>query len=380
MDSNDQASSPRQSQHYTASSSTDEGEDMCYSSDADIPMTSDLGTGVQGMSASDDNDHKSLSPSKEPLERKKRGTLPKESVTLLTQWLYDHRYNAYPSESEKIELSKQAKLSLLQVCNWFINARRRILPEMILSEGQDPQQFTISRRTTNRRRHHFQMQGSNSSKTSSSSSSSSNTAAPPKQHSSNDGLSSDSSSSSSSDDHHYQYRHKKRRILQAYAASKGDSSSGESLPTHHQFILESKPSVASSKVKVTSLSPLTDLKKESQTTSATTTTTVNMAVNIVKHENNNSIGSNTKSTHDKSNNNNNNNNVISSNVPFHHHTQNSKNAHHPASSYTNGVNYPFSLLVEAAVQMREFELQMQQSTSNATTAASTQATAAAMSQ
>jgi homeobox protein TGIF1 len=53
--------------------------------------------------------------SKEPLERKKRGTLPKESVTLLTQWLYDHRYNAYPSETEKIELSKQARLSLLQV-------------------------------------------------------------------------------------------------------------------------------------------------------------------------------------------------------------------------------------------------------------------------
>ena len=52
---------------------------------------------------------------KEPMERKKRGTLPKESVTLLTQWLYAHRYNAYPSESEKIELSKQAKLSLLQV-------------------------------------------------------------------------------------------------------------------------------------------------------------------------------------------------------------------------------------------------------------------------
>ena len=52
---------------------------------------------------------------KEPMERKKRGTLPKESVTLLTQWLYDHRYNAYPSESEKIELSKQARLSLLQV-------------------------------------------------------------------------------------------------------------------------------------------------------------------------------------------------------------------------------------------------------------------------
>lgn len=116
-------SPPRQThqQHYTtASSSTDDGEDMCYSSDTDLPMTSELVSGVPGLSTSDENDHKSLSPSKEPLERKKRGTLPKESVTLLTQWLYDHRYNAYPSESEKIELSKQAKLSLLQVSNWLV--------------------------------------------------------------------------------------------------------------------------------------------------------------------------------------------------------------------------------------------------------------------
>ena len=64
-------------------------------------------------------------------KRKKREKTSPTSQKLLKQWLFAHSYHPYPNDEEKSELCYQTNLTLQQLNNWFINARRRILPSFV---------------------------------------------------------------------------------------------------------------------------------------------------------------------------------------------------------------------------------------------------------
>ncbi|CAG9857416.1 unnamed protein product [Phyllotreta striolata] len=60
----------------------------------------------------------------------KRPHLPTKAKNHLKKWLFKHTDHPYPTDQEKQMLMKETNLSLLQVENWFINARRRILQDL----------------------------------------------------------------------------------------------------------------------------------------------------------------------------------------------------------------------------------------------------------
>lgn len=72
--------------------------------------------------------------------RQKRGVLPKQATSIMRTWLFQHLVHPYPTEDEKREIASQTNLTLLQVNNWFINARRRILQPMLDGAGAEPVQ------------------------------------------------------------------------------------------------------------------------------------------------------------------------------------------------------------------------------------------------
>lgn len=59
-----------------------------------------------------------------------RANFPMDISQLLRSWLKENMDNPYPSDAEKAYLCQKTGLGPAQINNWFINARRRILPFM----------------------------------------------------------------------------------------------------------------------------------------------------------------------------------------------------------------------------------------------------------
>lgn len=62
--------------------------------------------------------------------KKRRGNLPRDVTDMLKQWFEEHMAHPYPTEEEKQMLCRRTGLAMTQISNWFINSRRRRVPEM----------------------------------------------------------------------------------------------------------------------------------------------------------------------------------------------------------------------------------------------------------
>jgi len=103
------------------------------SHDANSPTGSTLeGSTYSGEGGGGGNEEESGGDSagKKP-PQKKRGIFPKQATNIMRTWLFQNLTHPYPSEEQKKSLANQTGLTILQVNNWFINARRRIVQPMI---------------------------------------------------------------------------------------------------------------------------------------------------------------------------------------------------------------------------------------------------------
>ncbi|KAK2500819.1 hypothetical protein MC885_013685 [Smutsia gigantea] len=122
--------------------------------------SSDQGDGLDASVASPSSGGEDDELDRERRRSKKRGIFPKVATNLMRAWLFQHLsagftipgdgqalgirwqlggqgdspwwpQHPYPSEEQKKQLAQDTGLTILQVNNWFINARRRIVQPMI---------------------------------------------------------------------------------------------------------------------------------------------------------------------------------------------------------------------------------------------------------
>ncbi|XP_014403683.1 PREDICTED: homeobox protein Meis3 [Myotis brandtii] len=93
--------------------------------------SSDPGDGLDTSVASPSSGGEDEELDPERRRNKKRGIFPKVATNIMRAWLFQHLSHPYPSEEQKKQLAQDTGLTILQVNNWFINARRRIVQPMI---------------------------------------------------------------------------------------------------------------------------------------------------------------------------------------------------------------------------------------------------------
>ncbi|KAL4735198.1 homeobox KN domain-containing protein [Aspergillus similis] len=96
---------------------------MAYQSDPDHPS-------VPSLSHAPQSNFGILGDSTDARNRRRRGNLPKPVTEILKAWFHAHLDHPYPSEEDKQMLMSRTGLTINQISNWFINARRRHLPAL----------------------------------------------------------------------------------------------------------------------------------------------------------------------------------------------------------------------------------------------------------
>lgn len=89
---------------------------------------------------------------KDKRKQKKRGIFPKMATNIMKAWLFQHLTHPYPSEEQKRQLATETGLTILQVNNWFINARRRVVQPMIDASNRAGKSSVVTVFKSKRRR------------------------------------------------------------------------------------------------------------------------------------------------------------------------------------------------------------------------------------
>ncbi|XP_052617449.1 homeobox protein Meis3 isoform X6 [Peromyscus californicus insignis] len=106
--------------------------------------SSDQGDGLDTSVASPSSAGEDEELDLERRRNKKRGIFPKVATNIMRAWLFQHLSHPYPSEEQKKQLAQDTGLTILQVNNWFINARRRIVQPMIDQSNRTGQGASFS--------------------------------------------------------------------------------------------------------------------------------------------------------------------------------------------------------------------------------------------